>query len=310
MTWRKALNDSEPFLFPLNSHSIAILFGFGLLLSLLFVWICFWQLFLGLRSVFFCPLSNTSNELSDFSFVYASCRTVDKTFVSRLLWIGFGVMVGSDFRYRLLLCELVRNSACLKKGKRLSEQSERINRCDSTATRKACATHTSSLCCPSLRSGRSAAGAGERGGFSPHPATNGGTRISASFGPSQRSAPLRCAALALLRSNAPHRSPSLRAAHRLHRFTGRLLPAILLRRCLPSRNTCKLYVAHGNMVIDHIIKATSLPCSGLLCRTRRQRFRTGGSGSDAGIACAIRMVPPSLCMLQTLGVLPGAARAL
>ena len=126
----------EPFLFPLNSHSIAILFGFGLLLSLLFVWICFWQLFLGLRSVFFCPLSNTSNELSDFSFVYASCRTVDKTFVSGLLWIGFGVMVGSDFRYRLLLCELVRNSACLKKGKRLSEQSERINRCDSTATRK------------------------------------------------------------------------------------------------------------------------------------------------------------------------------
>lgn len=240
MTWRKALNDSEPFLFPLNSHSIAILFGFGLLLSLLFVWICFWQLFLGLRSVFFCPLSNTSNELSDFSFVYASCRTVDKTFVSRLLWIGFGVMVGSDFRYRLLLCELVRNSACLKKGKRLSEQSERINRCDSTATRKACATHTSSLCCPSLRSGRSAAGDGERGGFSPHPATNGGTRISASFGPSQRSAPLRCAALALLRSNAPHRSPSLRAAHRLHRLTGRLLPAIPLRRCLPSRNTCKL----------------------------------------------------------------------
>ena len=106
------------------------------MLSLFFVWICFWQLFLGLRSVFFCPLSNTSNELSDFSFVYASCRTVDKTFVSGLLWIGFGVMVGSDFRYRLLLCELVRNSACLKKGKRLSEQSERINRCDSTATRK------------------------------------------------------------------------------------------------------------------------------------------------------------------------------
>lgn len=106
------------------------------MLSLLFVWICFWQLFLGLRSVFFCPLSNTSNELSDFSFVYASCRTVDKTFVSGLLWIGFGVMVSSDFRYRLLLCELVRNSACLKKGKRLSEQSERINRCDSTATRK------------------------------------------------------------------------------------------------------------------------------------------------------------------------------
>ena len=129
------------------------------------------------------------------------------------------------------------------------------------AARKACAIYISSLCCPSLRSGRSAAGAGERGGFSPHPATNGGTRISTPFGPSQRSAPLRCAALALLRSNAPHRSPSLHAAHRLRRLTGRLLPAILLRRCLPSRNTCKLYVAHGNMVIDHITKATSLPCA-------------------------------------------------
>ena len=93
-----------------------------------------------------------------------------------------------------------------------------------TATSKACATHTSSPCCPSLRSGRSAAGAGERGGFSPHPATNGGTRISTPFGPSQRSAPLRCDALALLRSNAPHRSPSLRAAHRLHRFTGGYSP--------------------------------------------------------------------------------------
>ena len=262
MTWRKALNDSEPFLFPLNSHSIAILFGFGLLLSLLFVWICFWQLFLGLRSVFFCPLSNTSNELSDFS-------------------------------------------ACLKKGKRLSEQSERINRCDSTATSKACATHTSSPCCPSLRSGRSAAGDGERGGFSPHPATNGGTRISASFGPSQRSAPLRCVALAAFRSNAPHRSPSLHSAHRLRRLTGRLLPAILLRRCLPSRNTCKLYVAHGNMVIDHITKATSLPCAGLLCRTRRQRFCTGGSGPDAGIACAIRTDPPSFACCKRSASCPG-----
>ena len=143
------------------------------------------------------------------------------------------------------------------------------------AARKASAIYISSPCCPSLRSGRSAAGAGERGGFSPHPATNGGTRISTPFGPSQRLAPLRCAALALLRSNAPHRSPSLHAAHRLRRLTGRLLPAILLRRCLPSRNTCKLYVAHGNMVIDHITEATSLPCAGLLCRTRRQRFRTG-----------------------------------
>lgn len=54
----------------------------------------------------------------------------------RRLYLDCFVMVSSDFRYRLLLCELVRNSACLKKGKRLSEQSERINRCDSTATRK------------------------------------------------------------------------------------------------------------------------------------------------------------------------------
>lgn len=106
----------------------------------------------------------------------------------------------------------------------------------------------------------------------------GGTRISTPFGPSQRSAPLRCDALALLRSNAPHRSPSLRAAHRLHRFTGRLLPAILLRRCLPSRNTCKLYVDNANMVIDQLSLSTGLPCAGLLCRTRRQRFRTGGPG--------------------------------
>lgn len=126
------------------------------------------------------------------------------------------------------------------------------------ATRKACAIHTSSPCCPSLRSGRSAAGDGVWGGFSPHPATNGGTRISTPFGPSQRSAPLRCDALALLRSNAPQRSPSLHAAHRLRRLTGRLLPAILLRRCLPSRNTCKLYVAHGNMVIDHITMSYEL----------------------------------------------------
>ena len=81
-----------------------------------------------------------------------------------------------------------------------------------------------------------------------------------------------------LRSNAPHRSPSLRAAHRLHRFTGRLLPAILLRRCLPSRNTCKLYVDNANMVIDQLSLSTGLPCAGLLCRTRRQRFRTGGPG--------------------------------
>lgn len=146
------------------------------------------------------------------------------------------------------------------------------------AARKACATHTSSPCCPSLRSGRSAAGDGERGGFSPHPATNGGTRISTPFGPSQRSAPLRCDALALLRSNAPHRSPSLHAAHRLRRLTGRLLPAILLRRCLPSRNTCKLYVDNANMVIDQLSLSTGLPCAGLLCRTRRQRFRTGGPG--------------------------------
>lgn len=173
------------------------------------------------------------------------------------------------------------------------------------AARKACAIYISSLCCPSLRSGRSAAGAGERGGFSPHPATNGGTRISTPFGPSQRSAPLRCAALALLRSNAPHRSPSLHAAHRLRRLTGRLLPAILLRRCLPSRNTCKLYVAHGNMVIDHITKATSLPCAGLLCRTRRQRICTGGSGPDAGIACAIRTDPPSFACCKRSASCPG-----
>lgn len=78
--------------------------------------------------------------------------------------------------------------------------------------------------------------------------------------------------------------------------SGRLLPAILLRRCLPSRNTCKLYVAHGNMVIDHITKATSLPCAGLLCRTRRQRICTGGSGPDAGIACAIRTDALSQCL--------------
>lgn len=169
---------------------------------------------------------------------------------------AFGLFLGNGwccFRYRLLLWSWCATSLALKKGKRLSEQSERINRCDSTATSKplsirlASHRHQKGVChlhliavCPSLRSGRSAAGDGERGGFSPHPATNGGTRISASFGPSQRSAPLRCAALALLRSNAPHRSPSLRAAHRLHRLTGRLLPAILLRRCLPSRNTCKL----------------------------------------------------------------------
>lgn len=178
------------------------------------------------------------------------------------------------------------------------------------ATRKACAIHTSSPCCPSLRSGRSAAGDGERGGFSPHPATNGGTRISASFGPSQRSAPLRCAALALLRSNAPHRSPSLHAAHRLRRLTGRLLPAILLRQCLPSRNTCKLYVACSNMVIAHITTATSLPCAGLLCQTCRQRFRTGGFRARCRNRMRDSHGPSERCMLQTLGVLPGAARAL
>ena len=59
---------------------------------------------------------------------------------------------------------------------------------------------------------------------------------------------------------------------------GRLLPAILLRRCLPSRNTCKLYVDNANMVIDQLSLSTGLPCAGLLCRTRRQRFRTGGPG--------------------------------
>lgn len=39
---------------------------------------------------------------------------------------------------------------------------------------------------------------------------------------------------------------------------------------VPLCDTCKLYVAHGDMVIDHIPAATSLPCAGLLCRTRRQ----------------------------------------
>lgn len=178
------------------------------------------------------------------------------------------------------------------------------------AARKACAIYISSLCCPSLRSGRSAAGAGERGGFSPHPATNGGTRISTPFGPSQRSAPLRCAALALLRSNAPHRSPSLHAAHRLRRLTGRLLPAILLRRCLPSRNTCKLYVAHGNMVIDHITMSYELA----LCWTALPDSPTKNLHRGFRARCRNRMRdshgPSELCMLQTLGVLPGAARAL
>lgn len=41
------------------------------------------------------------------------------------------------FRYRLLLLSWSTIPLALKKGKRLSEQSERINRCDSTATRKA-----------------------------------------------------------------------------------------------------------------------------------------------------------------------------
>ncbi len=118
---------------------------------------------------------------------------------------------------------------------------------------------------------------------------------------------LHCAALLSLCSvrTLPHRSPSLHAAHRLRRLTGRLLPAILLRRCLPSRNTCKLYVAHGNMVIDHITKATSLPCAGLLCRTRRQRICTGGSGPDAGIACAIRTDPPGFACCKRSASCPG-----
>lgn len=33
---------------------------------------------------------------------------------------------------------------------------------------------------------------------------------------------------------------------------------------VPLCDTCKLYVAHGDMVIDHIPAATSLPCAGLL----------------------------------------------
>lgn len=71
------------------------------------------QLFLDLLSVFFCPLSNVSNELFDFSFVYVSWRTVGKR-----LWSWCATPLA------------------FKKGKRLSEQSERINRCDSTATSK------------------------------------------------------------------------------------------------------------------------------------------------------------------------------
>ena len=136
------------------------------------------------------------------------------------------------------------------------------------------------------------------------PATNGGTRISTPFGPSQRSAPLRCDALALLRSNAPHRSPSLRAAHRLHRFTGRLLPAILLRRCLPSRNTCKLYVDNANMVIDQLSLSTGLPCAEPLPDSPT-KVSHRGSGPDAGIACAIRTDPPSFACCKRSASCPG-----
>lgn len=123
---------------------------------------------------------------------------------------------------------------------------------------------------------------------------------------------LHCAALLSLCSvrTLPHRSPSLHAAHRLRRLTGRLLPAILLRRCLPSRNTCKLYVAHGNMVIDHITMSYELA----LCWTALPDSPTKNLHRGFRARCRNRIRdshgPSGLCMLQTLGVLPGAARAL
>jgi hypothetical protein len=52
---------------------------------------------------------------------------------------AFGLFLGNGwccFRYRLLLLSWSTIPLALKKGKRLSEQSERINRCDSTATSK------------------------------------------------------------------------------------------------------------------------------------------------------------------------------
>ena len=52
---------------------------------------------------------------------------------------AFGLFLGNGwccFRYRLLLLSWSTIPLAFKKGKRLSEQSERINRCDSTATSK------------------------------------------------------------------------------------------------------------------------------------------------------------------------------
>lgn len=303
------------------------MFGFGLLLSLLFVWICFWQLFLGLRSVFFCPLSNTSNELSDFSFVYASCRTVDKTFVSGLLWIGFGVMVSSDFRYRLLLCELVRNSACLKKGKRLSEQSERINRCDSTATRKpssirlASHRHQQGVCHPHLIAvlslpavgtfRRRRRGAGRLLPTPRHQRRNPHLHSVRTL-PKVGSTALRCSRSAPFERSpkvafTARRSPSAQA----HGEASPRNPASPMSSVSEyMRNTCKLYVAHGNMVIDHITMSYELA----LCWTALPDSPTKVPHRGFRARCRNRMRdshgPSGLCMLQTLGVLPGAARAL
>lgn len=95
--------------------------------------------------------------------------------------------------------------------------------------------------------GRSGEADGTRGGLSPRPAAYAGARCIASRTLLLGRVPLCDSALATLHSNAPHRSPSLRYAHRLRSFPRRPLLENLLRRRIPFGNPCKLLETCGNI---------------------------------------------------------------